>query len=261
MDPDGVVISIQIPDGAEPGNSLTFQANGQEFTIEVPVASVAGDVLQIQLAGPGGSGDTANAAGEMEVDSGSDGTIATQMVTGSTITIIENQQSKTSSGENLSDGTHQLLWPASRFIVKFINTPNFCPNTLCSEVNSILELGAGHGLLGMAFADVATKSKTKDTGTKLILTDVEEALPQLQANIHMNREVFRNRVDITALPLRWHSQPTSRANSNLDFILGSDLLYNCSVIPDLVATIRRLEFKKILFSVRVSVNCTIMSLL
>ena len=254
MDANGAVISIRIPDGAEPGDSLTFQANGQEFTIEVPVASVAGEVLQIQLGGAGSSGDTANEPSEMEVDSNNDEKITTQMLTGSTITIIENQGSKTSSDENLSDGTYQLLWPASRFIVKYINTPNFCRDILRYEVNSVLELGAGHGLLGMAFADVVTKSKTKDTGTKLILTDVEEALPQLQANIDVNQEVFRNRVDITALPLRWHSQPTSRTNSNLDFILGSDLLYNCSVIPDLVATIKRLQFKNILFSVRVSMN-------
>ena len=254
-----MVISIQIPDGAEPGDSLTFQSNGQEFNIEVPVASVAGDVLQIQLAGPGGKSDTTNEACEMEVDSSPEGQIITQMQTGSIITIIENQGSNTSSSGN--DGTHQLLWPASRFIVNFINTPNFCREILHSEVNSVLELGAGHGLLGMAFADVVTKSKTKDAAIKLILTDVEEALPQLQANIDVNREVFENRVDITALPLRWHSQPTSRANSHLDFILGSDLLYNCSLIPDLVATIRRLEFKNLLLSVRVSMNCMILILL
>lgn len=245
-----MVISVQIPDGAEPGDALSFQANGQDFTIEVPIASVEGDVLQINLADPGCEKEIVNEVSKMEVEKNDDGIIITEMVTGSRISIVETDGNKT-LGQSLSDGTHRLLWPASRFIVKFINTPNFCQEILSSEVNSVLELGAGHGLLGMAFADAASKSNITDNKMKLILTDVEEALPQLEANIRINREVFGGKVDIKALHLKWHSQPTSRTNSGLDFILGSDLLYNCSVIPDLVATIRRLVFKKILLSVRV----------
>ena len=107
-------------------------------------------------------------------------------------------------------------------------------------------------MLGMAFADVASKFDSRDEAMKLILTDVEAALPQLEANIRSNQGVLGKDIDVSALPLKWHSQPMSRTNSNFDFILGSDLLYNCSAIPDLVATIRRLVFKKILLSVRVS---------
>mmetsp|Transcript_14939 Transcript_14939/g.37629 ORF Transcript_14939/g.37629 Transcript_14939/m.37629 type:complete len:276 (+) Transcript_14939:201-1028(+) len=251
MDVDRSIISVQIPNGVEPGDSLSFHANGQDFTIEVPIASVAGDVLQIELANPDCETNITSEDSRMEVENDGDGKITTEMVTGSRITIVQNLGAKRSR-QNFSDGTHQLVWPASRFIVKFINTPDFCRKILNSSVNSILELGAGHGLLGMAFTDVASKFDTRDEAMKLILTDVEEALPQLEANIRSNQGVFGKDVDISALPLKWHSQPMSRTNSNFDFILGSDLLYNCSAIPDLVATIRRLVFKKILLSVRVS---------
>lgn len=255
MDVDGTVISIEIPSGAEPGDSLSFEANGQSFTIEVPIASVAGDVLQIKLADSAGEKNTAMEDSDAVVENRADDKITIEMVTGSRISIVQDTPTKT-SGQTLSDGTYQLLWPASRFIVNFINTPDFCREILSSPVNSVLELGAGHGLLGMAFVDVASKKFRKGKAMKLVLTDVEEALPQLKANIRTNLEVFGNRVDITTLPLKWHSQPVPQTNSDIDFILGSDLLYNCSAIPDLVATIRRLLFKKILLSVRVSMNRT-----
>ena len=253
MDVDGTVISVEIPSGAEPGDSLSFEANGQSFTIEVPIASVAGDILQIKLADSAGEKNTAMEDSDAVVENRADDKITIEMVTGSRISIVQDTPTKT-SGQTLSDGTYQLLWPASRFIVNFINTPDFCREILSSPVNSVLELGAGHGLLGMAFVDVASKKFTKDKAMKLVLTDVEEALPQLKANIRTNREVFGNRVDISTLPLKWHSQPVPQTNSDIDFILGSDLLYNCSAIPDLVATIRRLVFKKMLLSVRVSMN-------
>ena len=252
MDADGLVISVQIPEGAEPGDSLTFHANGQDFTIDVPIASSVGDVLQIELANPNGGKNIASEDSRMEVENDDDGrAITVEMVTGSKLTITQELGSTSTQHDN-SDGTHQLVWPASHFIVKFMNTQDFCRKVLNSPVKSVLELGAGHGLLGMAFADVASKTQTSEETMKLILTDVEEALPQLEANIRNNEGVLGTRVDVTALPLKWHSQPMSKTNSNLDFLLGSDLLYNCSTIPALVATIRRLEFKKILLSVRVS---------
>lgn len=252
MDADGLVISVQIPEGAEPGDSLTFHANGQDFTIEVPIASVAGDVLQIELANHNVEKNKATEDSGMEVENDDDDKATTiEMVTGSKITIVPEFVAASTYHDN-SDGTHQLVWPASHFIVKFINTPDFCRKVLNSPVNSVLELGAGHGLLGMAFADVASKIQANKGTMRLILTDVEEALPQLKANIRSNEGVLGPSVNVSALPLKWHAQPISKTNSNLDFLLGSDLLYNCSTIPALVATIRRLVFKKILLSVRVS---------
>lgn len=251
---DAAVISIQIPDGAEPGDSLSFEANGQSFTIEVPVASVAGEILQIKLENSAGEKEIAMEDSDAGVENNADGgKITTEMVTGSRISIVQDVHTETPSN-NLSDGTYQMLWPASRFILNFINTPDFCREVLSSQINSVLELGAGHGMLGMAFTDAASNFIGTDKAIKLVLTDVEEALPQLEANIRINREVFGKRVDITTLPLKWHSQPVPKTNGNLDFILGSDLLYNCSVIPDLVATIKRLicNTSRILFSVRVS---------
>ena len=254
-DTEAVVISVQIPDGAEPGDSLSFEADGQSFTIEIPVASVAGEILQIKLANSTSEKDVAME--DVKADDDDDGNkITIEMATGSKISVLQTTDSgQSTSNGTLSDGTYQLLWPASRFIVNFINTPKFRRQFQDSPaIHSVIELGAGHGMLGMAFAETISNFTATGKPVKLLLTDVEEALPQLEANIQINRKVFGQRVEISTLPLKWHSHPMSQTSSNLDFILGSDLLYNCSAIPDLVATIRRLLSKstKILLSVRVS---------
>ena len=249
-DQEAFEINIRIPDGTEPGDLLSFEANGKTFTIEVPIASVAGEILQVKLA---------NSSFEKNEDFGvpndvDNGGVTIEMITGSNIGFVQAFENQ-NSDENLSDGTHQLFWPASRFILKFINTPDFRREVLTSNVHSIIELGAGHGMLGMAFTDIASKfSKTKED-MNLVLTDVEEALSQLRANIRINKPVLGRRVNMIALPLKWHSLPMPHTNCDFDFILGSDLLYNCSAIPDLVATIRRLlgQSTKILISVRVSI--------
>jgi len=240
-------LSIQIPDGTEPGDLLSFESNGKKFTIEVPIASVAGEILQVKLASSSFENDEDSGVSK-DIDTGK---VTIEMITGSKITIIQTLQNQ-NLDKNLSDGTYKLLWPASRFILKFMNTPDFRHKILSSNVHSIIELGAGNGMLGIAFADIASSYSTTEKAMKLILTDVEEALPQLRANIRMNREVLERRADMIALPLKWHSLPIPHTTSDFDFILGSDLLYNCSAIPDLVATIRRLLCRstKILISVR-----------
>ncbi|VEU43689.1 unnamed protein product [Pseudo-nitzschia multistriata] len=246
------VISVRIPDGAEHGDSLTFEANGQNFTIEIPPGSVAGEILQIKL-GKGADEEDAEMEGAgVEKKPSDDGeNITIEMVTGNKISVLQSADCN-ASDRTLSDGTYQLIWPASRFVVKYISTPEFRSQIQNSQIHSVIELGAGHGIFGFAFADIISNFSSTKKGIKLLLTDVEEALPQLEANVRFNRQVYQERVEISTLPLKWHIQPISGTNSNIDFILGSDLLYNCSVIPSLVATIRRLLCKstRILISVR-----------
>eukprot|EP00536_Pseudo-nitzschia_multiseries_P015663 jgi/Psemu1/327990/estExt_fgenesh1_pg.C_9270005 len=251
-DRKAVVISVQIPDGAEHGDSLSFEANGQTFTIEIPPGSVAREILQIKLGNSvnetGVEMEDANAGDEDKVHGGK---LTIELTTGSKISVLETTVSDVSDGI-FSDGTHQLVWPASRFVVNYINTPEFRNEFQSAKINSVMELGAGHGLFGLAFTDMIASFNKTVGGVQLLLTDVEEALPQLEANIEMNREIFRERAEIKTLPLKWHSHSMPRTNTRIDFILGSDLLYNCSVIPSLVATIRRLLSKstKVLISVR-----------
>mmetsp|Transcript_24692 Transcript_24692/g.68182 ORF Transcript_24692/g.68182 Transcript_24692/m.68182 type:complete len:390 (-) Transcript_24692:1758-2927(-) len=251
-DKRAVVLSVQIPEGAEHGDSLSFEANGQTFTIEIPPGSVAGEILQIKLGSSVNENDTEMGDPDVDCKDKIDGEkITVEMVTGSKISVLQTTVGDVSD-RNVSDGTHQLVWPASRYVVHYINTPKFRRQVQGVKINSVLELGAGHGLFGLAFADVIASFKKSGEGVHLLLTDVERALPQLEANVAMNQEIFNERVHISTLPLKWHNFPMPKTTCQVDFILGSDLLYNCSVIPSLVCTIRRLLSKstKILISVR-----------
>jgi len=106
----------------------------------------------------------------------------------------------------------------------------------------------------MAFADIVSSfASGADQIMQVTLTDMEEAMDQIRGNIEKNRTIFEGKgVDFSVVPLTWHSAPISPTSCQLDFILGSDLLYNCANIPHLVATIRRLicESTIILLAVR-----------
>jgi hypothetical protein len=262
-DDDEMEISLEIPMDAEPGDSLSFEVNGTQLTVEVPVASVPGEILRIKLANNIRSGEEKDKgtnwkSNDNDADDDDDNKITIEMATGSKISIVETSTSTKNTGrstvnhENLSDGTYLHLWPASHYIIKFINSPEFRRQFQDLSVHSVMELGAGHGLLGMAFAEIVSTFINTKKPMKLVLSDVEEALSQLEANIQLNRENFGQRINISSIPLKWHSYPIPKTNSDLDFIVGSDLLYNIEAIPLLASTIRRLLSRstKILLSVR-----------
>jgi len=56
----------------------------------------------------------------------------------------------------------------------------------------------------------------------------------------LNSAILGERINISSIPLKWHSHPVLKTIGDIDFIVGSDLLYNIEAIPLLAATIRRL---------------------
>jgi hypothetical protein len=195
---DDMEISLEIPIDAEPGDSLSFEVNGTQLTIEVPVASVPGEILKIKLANNLRSGEEEEGTNRKSNDNDADGDdnkITIEMATGSTISIVESSTTKntgrsTINNENVSDGTYLHVWPASHYIIKFINSPEFRRQFQDLSVHSVMELGAGHGLLGMAFAEIVSTFINTKNPMKVVLSDVEEALSQLEANIQLNRGTF-----------------------------------------------------------------------
>ena len=253
-DDDGTEeISIQIPDSAETGDELTFEVNGQIFSIPVPVGSQPGDVLTIKLA----TGNTNQDTNDGDENPNGDTMVRFKMITGNTIVLMgdRNDQSSSSSIPNYNrsgtDGTFSCIWPAARFMVRYMNdSEEFHSLIQTTTIRSVMELGSGSGLVGMAFADIA--SHFHSDRIQLVLTDVDDAIDQLKRNIETNHDIFKERIQISAVPLAWHSTPLSRTNSTIDYLIGSDLLYNISNVSRLASTIRRLVSKstKILISVR-----------
>ncbi|KAJ6151545.1 hypothetical protein N7470_007142 [Penicillium chermesinum] len=111
------------------------------------------------------------------------------------------------------------------------------PNVVSSKNESplrALELGAGTGLVGLAFAAVAGKSAT------VHLTDLPEIVPNLAHNAALNVELLRG-VGSTATTgiLDWSVAPTltPTAEDQFDVVLAADPLYSPSHPAWLVQTI------------------------
>ena len=86
----------------------------------------------------------------------------------------------------------QRLWPAAEYLARFAmeeHHPSPPPMT-------IVELGAGVGLTGLQLAT--------HWNCRVLLTDLPDAMPLLQRNIHVNRQRFRGGEDaVQAQVLSW----------------------------------------------------------
>ena len=94
----------------------------------------------------------------------------------------------------------------------------------------VIELGAGCGLVGIAFAQLAKSDVT--------LTDLDDASEILRINIDAARPLRGSR--LRAEVLDWEVDSTDRFHAKYDVILVSDCIYNPDSTPHLVETLYRL---------------------
>jgi predicted nicotinamide N-methyase len=270
-------ISVQIPDDAVVGDTLSFIVDGQTLEIEVPPGSQPGDVMEIQVGGGGGVASSSSDAYEEDAEMGesSQSNSSVRLSSGEILHIFTSLPTPSTDGEAnycntshegvLCDGTHAMAWPAGLALVKYIGSPDFAgwideERTYRSSndhysTQSVLELGSGIGIVGLAFSHFMSQ-RSSGIAAQVVLSDLPDAIPLLEYHIQQNQHLVSNKnlVHISTVPLLWHSLPISSTTSRLDWILGSDLLYNHKSIPALVATVQRLLSTKttsrILLSVR-----------
>jgi len=127
-----------------------------------------------------------------------------------------------------------FLWPAANALGGYIAAGDFDDIIPSTETRiSILELGAGAGLVGLTAAKVIDNSK-------VILTDRDQvSLDLINENINLNG-LER---DCSTAQLIWgDSKDSLRMCSNLsekiDLIIGSDLIYSVDVVSDLMTTVK-----------------------
>ena len=233
-------VLIQLPDDAEVGDTITFEVEGQTLSFEVPIGSNPGDVLEIETDGF----HSHSALTESE------GICSIQLFSGETMSIHGNS-SDSMNIEDGSDGTHAMAWQAGRALVEYMSCPRFQQMIRENCSSATIELGSGLGTVGIAFAHAVSRLSPYGT-SQVILTDLPSALPLLIKNVERNRHLVSPWINMLATPLVWHNFPTSATSSRLDWIIGSDLLYNHQSIPALASTIQRLvsPSTKLLLAVR-----------
>jgi predicted nicotinamide N-methyase len=230
-------VSLQVPEDAVPGDSLSFSVDGQEMEMLIPTGSEPGDILQIQV-GANDDDETNNNHGDSKED-----TITKLDLGGERILEFSSElpagycdDEKNNDNDENNDGTYALPWRSAKEIAK--RWKEIRESLVSSPPKRVLELGAGLGLVGMSFAIDGLSGE----GADIILTDLPIALPLLNHNIECNKSLLPP--NLCARPLRWslerHENDWTNTEPPFDCILGSDLLYNVEYIPHLVATLKRL---------------------
>ena len=234
-------ITLVVPDGIEPGDSLCFNVGGQDIELPLPAGAKPGDALQIQVAdaeeeeakgeGCGGGGfegdekdgnigneakDGAGISNGQHVRIGEDGTcyVSLHSSTGKELTF---QASDGAAGAAICSE----LWPTGLVMANIItNTAIF--QQLLSQKSSetkirALEVGSGLGTVGLALA-------TTMDNAEVVLTDCPPAIKMLEANIESNKKLVGPKVNVKAQTLEWGKHEKETMGS-FDIICGSDLLY------------------------------------
>ena len=235
-------ITLVVPDGIEPGDSLCFNVGGQDIELPLPAGAKPGDALQIQVAdaeeeeakgeGCGGGGfkgdekdgnignetkdGTADISNGQNVRIGEDGTcyVSLHSSTGKELTF---QASDSAAGAAICSE----LWPTGLVMANIItNTAIF--QQLLSQKSSetkirALEVGSGLGTVGLALA-------TTLDNAEVVLTDCPPAIKMLEANIESNKKLVGSKVNVKAQTLEW-GKHEKEIMGLFDIICGSDLLY------------------------------------
>lgn len=81
---------------------------------------------------------------------------------------------------------------------------------------------------------------------KIVLTDLEEALPLMRSNQQLYG--IKDTQDLSIEPLRWGSKKdidqVLSFTPSFDYIFVSDVLYNACDFPALISTLRQLTFER-----------------
>ena len=148
----------------------------------------------------------------------------------------------------LAGGNGATLWDCSLALTRFLvehynNNGYFLDDDDDDSTVSVLELGAGLGLVGMALA------ATMGMGAHVVVTERELALPLLTKNVEHNQGVTTGgvgRVEVTELT--WGADTTQallaererKGQPSFDIVVASDLIFpsNVDAYPSLADTFR-----------------------
>lgn len=127
--------------------------------------------------------------------------------------------------ENAHLGTGLKTWDGSVVLAKYFEAnPSLISN------KTVLELGAGTGLAGIAAAMLQA--------SQVVLTDLEYSLKNLEINVQKNQESIMSSSVVEIKVLDW-TDPTTYPSSNVhwDVVIGADIVWLDHLIPPLVSTL------------------------
>lgn len=129
-----------------------------------------------------------------------------------------------------ADGTFQRVWPTAVVVSRYL-----CANPSLLQGKRVLELGAGLGLVGIVCAALGAEL--------VVVTDMPEALPLIEANVQRNLPLVDGRVAV--MPCTWGNAAhqaaiLERSGGKFDIVIACEVVYKQEeeVLQALAATQR-----------------------
>ncbi|XP_036413436.1 uncharacterized protein LOC118798176 isoform X2 [Colossoma macropomum] len=130
--------------------------------------------------------------------------------------------------EESIDSYGAMIWPAAVALCKFLETPAGQQQINLLD-KSVLEIGAGTGLLSVAATLL---------GAKLTATDLPEILSNLRFNLNRNTRGVR-RHEPKVMELSWGhmlEETFPRSTYHYDYVLAADVVYHHGFLTELLVT-------------------------
>ena len=153
---------------------------------------------------------------------------------------FENQNKKLIIKQNLDIGYAGSVWDASLVLIYFFkkqcdlyNNKNNNTQIFSPKNKIILELGAATGINGFTCGILGAK--------KIYLTDKGGCCILLQKNYELNKNNFEKNFECIVQELDWTCEKERemiKDKNNLDYIIGSDLVWNPKLREPLANTIK-----------------------
>eukprot|EP01122_Echinamoeba_exundans_P002094 TRINITY_DN12057_c0_g1_i1.p1 TRINITY_DN12057_c0_g1~~TRINITY_DN12057_c0_g1_i1.p1 ORF type:complete len:214 (-),score=23.58 TRINITY_DN12057_c0_g1_i1:35-676(-) len=140
-----------------------------------------------------------------------------------TLTILQQPTNTISTGTK--------LWSSSLFMSAWLDKNK---SKFKLEGRKVLELGCGCGLGGFSFML---------RGANVTLTDVEELMPLLKANVSANfSSEEMKEMKSQVLPFYWGTDPSKAGlEPPYDYIIGADIVYKADLVEPLVQSMLQLS--------------------
>jgi predicted nicotinamide N-methyase len=215
------------------GRSALTEGFASENTDIVQCLLEHASATEERLLSGGDDGTTCNNTDTMETTN--DASITHHMIFGNAIAVqVREQAMATSEKDSIlgqerpqDDTTGLGIWAASLVCAQWMASRSLSIPQQQSGSFIILELGAGCGVPSIVLA-------SKYPSAKLYATDFN---PTTVDNLTSNLKPFAPQA--TALMMNWNDRSTW-PTENIDFLVGSDLIYQSDVVPLLTRTIRAL---------------------
>ena len=145
--------------------------------------------------------------------------------------VVSGQRVKIVEQGSQGRGTAWCVWDGSIVLARYLEAD---PRSIPEGDYKIVELGAGTGLAGICCSVLFPSAQ-------VCLTDIEDALPALEANVNLNRSLVGERISVEHCD--WTKPNDAIVNGTWDIVLATDVVWLEELVDPFINTLYRIVKK------------------